>query len=349
VRLEAEKTAEENDIIARRIKAAASDLKSELTARSGKAVTAALRELLGVRRAGRQTRLHDLSAAERAVMLEQLRLVRDDVRAEAAQLSKRLRRAYDKGERAERQLQEIPDDDAFAPLLEKLQAIEHQRGALASERERLDEERRQAEHALSSAERELRRTEEHSAKASKGHQSAEIALRTVALLQQYEERTEQHRLAQIELDAARYFNRLSRKGELLSNIIIDHDSFRVRVIRWDQTELPKERLSAGEKQLLAISLLWSLAKASRRPLPVVVDTPLARLDREHRRRLLTEYLPNVSHQVVVLSNDTEVDVAAAGDLEPVTTRRIFLSHDLEMAATAVEEGYFSPVEEAARA
>ena len=87
-------------------------------------------------------------------------------------------------------------------------------------------------------------------------------------------------------------------------------------------------------------------KASQRPLPVVVDTPLARLDLEHRRRLLTEYLPNVSHQVVVLSTDTEVDVAAAADLEAVTARRIFLAHDLGSAATAVEEGYFSSTEEA---
>ncbi|HEV7836864.1 MAG TPA: hypothetical protein VGO75_02260, partial [Gemmatimonadaceae bacterium] len=158
--------------------------------------------------------------------------------------------------------------------------------------------------------------------------------------------TELRRLEGIELEAARYFNRLSRKGELLSKITIDRHSFRVRVIRWDQTELPKERLSAGEKQLLAIAILWALAQASQRALPVVVDTPLARLDQEHRRRLLTEYLPNVSHQVIVLSTDTEVDVAAAAELEAVTARRIFLAHDLGIAATAVEEGYFSSVEEA---
>lgn len=345
-RLEAEQVAEEDEVIARRIKAVASELKSELQTKSGKPVTSTVRKLLAVDSGSRARRLHEVSAAERAVMLEQLGVVRDGVRADASKLGKRLRRAQEKSEQTDRRLKEVPDSDALGPLVEDLQEVEHQRGELSSERERLDEELRQAEHELAVAERKLRRAQEESEQASKGVESAEVAHRTVRLLSAYRERTELRRLEKIELEAARYFNRLSRKGELLSKVTIDRDSFRVRVIRWDQTELPKERLSAGEKQLLAIAILWALAQASQRPLPVVVDTPLARLDQEHRRRLLTEYLPNVSHQVVVLSTDTEVDVEAATELEPVTARRIFLAHDLQSAATAVEEGYFSSVEEA---
>jgi DNA sulfur modification protein DndD len=344
-RLEAEQIAEEDEVIARRIKVASSELKSELQTKTGKPVTTAIRNLLGIGSGSHARRLHDVSAAERAVMLERLRLIRDDIRADASKLGKRLRRAQDKSEQTDCQLKEVPDSEALAPLVEELQEIEHQRGELSSERERLDEELRQAEHELNSAERKLRRAQEEAEKASKGVESAEVALRTVKLLRAYRERTELLRLEQIELEATRYFNRLSRKGELLSKITMDRDSFRVRVIRWDQTELPKERLSAGEKQLLAIAILWAFAQASQRPLPVVVDTPLARLDLEHRRRLLTEYLPNVSHQVVVLSTDTEVDVAAAAELEAVTARRIFLAHDLGSAATAVEEGYFTPAKE----
>jgi DNA sulfur modification protein DndD len=345
-RLEVERTAEEDEIIARRISAAAKDLRAELSAKDKKAVTTTIREVLGIGRAGRARRIHDVSAADRAVMLEQLHQVEKSVRTDAKRLAKRLRRAHDKGERSRRQLEEIPDDEALGPFIEQLQALEYERGELSSERERLEEEMRQAEHELRLAERDLRRVEEESTEAGKGIESAELAWRTIALLRDYGEHTELRRLEQIELEATRYFNRLSRKGELLSRITIDRGTFRVRVIRWDQTELPKERLSAGEKQLLAIAILWALAQASKRPLPVVVDTPLARLDREHRRRLLTEYLPHVSHQVIVLSTDTEVDLAAAAELQPVTARKLFLSHDLGDAATAVEEGYFSSAEEA---
>ena len=69
----------------------------------------------------------------------------------------------------------------------------------------------------------------------------------------------------------------------------------------------KERLSEGEKQIFAISVLWGLARASDRPLPAVIDTPMARLDATHRRNLVERYFPNASHQVVIFSTDTEVD------------------------------------------
>ena len=345
-RLELERVAEEDEIVVRRITAAAPQLKRKLKTDAGKQITELLRELLGVSVELTTARLHDVSAAERAVLLNDLRMVRDGVRTDAGRLAKRLRRTQSRQERAERQLRRVPDDDALAPLIEELQSTERKLGELTGEMTRLEEEHRQADHELKVAERELRRVEDAATKLNQGIQSAELALRTVALLEEYGEQAEARRLEQVALDATRYFNRLSRKGELLSQIKIDLETFRVHVVRWDGAELPKERLSAGEKQLFAIAILWSLAKASQRPLPVIVDTPLARLDHEHRRRILREYLPHVSHQVIVLSTDTEVDIAAAAELEPVTARQIFLNHDPMTASTSVEDGYFSLPEEA---
>jgi DNA sulfur modification protein DndD len=345
-RLELERVAEEDEIVVRRITTAAPQLKRKLKTDAGKQIPELLRELLGVSAELTTARLHDVSAAERAVLLNDLRVVRDGVRVDTGRLAKRLRRAQSRQERAEHQLRRVPDDDALAPLIEELQSTERKLGELTGEMTRLEEEHRQADHELKVAERELRRLEDAATKLNKGMQSAELALRTVALLEEYGEQAEARRVEQVALDATRYFNRLSRKGELLSQIKIDLETFRVHVVRWDGAELPKERLSAGEKQLFAIAILWSLAKASQRPLPVVVDTPLARLDHEHRRRILREYLPHVSHQVIVLSTDTEVDVAAAAELESVTARQIFLSHDPKTASTSVEDGYFSLPEEA---
>ena len=344
-RLDVEQAAEEDEIVARRLKDAAPKLRRKFQPVDDEPVLATLRDLLGVSAKPPPRRLHDVTAAERAVMLDQLHMVRDAVRADAARLGKRLRAAQDRVDRAERKLAQVPDDEALAPLIAELQETERQLGTLHADMGRLEDEQRQAEHELKAADRDLRRAEEADAKVTKGVKSAKLALRTIELLKEYGDRAERQRLGQIELDAARYFNRLSRKGEMLSGITISPESFRVDVLRWDGTELPKERLSAGEKQLLAIAILWALAQASRRPLPVVVDTPLARLDAEHRRRLLTEYLPHVSHQVVVLSTDTEVDMAAAAQLDDVTARRISLSHDVKTASTSVEDGYFSSAEE----
>ena len=60
----------------------------------------------------------------------------------------------------------------------------------------------------------------------------------------------------------------------------------VQLYDQDGELLPKHRLSAGEKPILAIALLWGLAQASGRQLPVAIDTPLGRLDSEHRHHLV---------------------------------------------------------------
>jgi DNA sulfur modification protein DndD len=56
--------------------------------------------------------------------------------------------------------------------------------------------------------------------------------------------------------------------------------------------------------------LRGLAKASGRPLPTIIDTPLGRLDSTRRRHLLERYFPVASHQVILLSTDEEIDAAS---------------------------------------
>jgi DNA sulfur modification protein DndD len=104
--------------------------------------------------------------------------------------------------------------------------------------------------------------------------------------------------------------------------------------------LARQRLSEGEKQIFAIFLLWGLARASARPLPAVIDTPMARLDAAHRRHLVERYFPTASHQVVILSTDTEVDRQAYQALQPAIARAYHLSYDDRGKATVGEEGYF---------
>ena len=59
---------------------------------------------------------------------------------------------------------------------------------------------------------------------------------------------------------------------------------------------------------MVISLLWALAICSKRKLPVIIDTPLSRLDSNHRTTLVQTYFPNASEQTIILSTDTEIDV-----------------------------------------
>ena len=58
--------------------------------------------------------------------------------------------------------------------------------------------------------------------------------------------------------------------------------------------------------MLATAVLWALAKTSGRPLPFMIDTPLARLDSNHRNNLVEKFFPIVSHQILIFSTDEEI-------------------------------------------
>lgn len=343
-RLEREQVAEEDEIVLRRLNAAAAAIKTELQTKSNGQPLPVLRRLLSVN-ARRRTRVHELSPAQRAVLLDRLAGVAELPQV-MAKLRRRLAKELERHERAQALLAQVPEDRAVADLLAELAELEREVGALDGDLAHAADELRQLEYERAVVARERRAVDDKLKTSSEATKATVLAVKTENLLEEFAAEAEGRRLKQIETETAWYFNRLSRKGEMLSAVAIDPVSFRVNVSRWDGSELPKERLSAGERQLFAIAVLWALAKVSRRQLPVVIDTPLARLDREHRRRLLEQYFPEVSHQVVVLSTDTEVDAAAAAELDAVIARKFWLNHDIASGVTTIEDGYFRGLGEA---
>ena len=136
------------------------------------------------------------------------------------------------------------------------------------------------------------------------------------------------------------FRRLSRKGDFIYDARIDATDFSVTLLDHAGREIPKKRLSAGEKQIYAIAMLEALAKASGRNLPIIIDTPLGRLDSKHRAKLVDAYFPVASHQVILLSTDTEVDLPFYLGLQKSISHAYHLTFDSDVGATTVEEGYF---------
>jgi len=136
------------------------------------------------------------------------------------------------------------------------------------------------------------------------------------------------------------FQQLLRKVKLGAGIRIDTSDYTLTIIDDAGIPLPPERLSAGERQLLATSMLWGLADSSLRHLPVVIDTPLGRLDRGHRSNLVREYFPNASSQVILLSTDEEVDERWLPEMENSIARTYTIEFDDDLQCSKVREGYF---------
>lgn len=123
------------------------------------------------------------------------------------------------------------------------------------------------------------------------------------------------------------FRNLLHKRNLIATVLVDPVTYKVSIENGKHQELPMDRLSAGERQLLAISVLSALIKERKGRFPVVVDTPLARLDQQHRSALIKRFFATVSHQVVVLSTDQEVDGVAYETLKPFTNAEYSLDFD----------------------
>jgi len=158
----------------------------------------------------------------------------------------------------------------------------------------------------------------------------------------YKKRLKLHKLNHLETLITECFLYLLHKSKLVHRVQIDTGSFALFLYDHEGEPVPKHRLSAGEKQLLAIALLWGLARASGRQLPVAVDTPLGRLDSKHRKNLVERYFPQASHQVILLSTDTEIRDKEVQILrqQGAIAREYLLKYDASERCTDIVPGYF---------
>lgn len=164
-------------------------------------------------------------------------------------------------------------------------------------------------------------------------------------LDAFKQRVVQRHIERIELFVLESLQHLYQKKNLIQAVHIDPQSFQVSLRSVDGEEVSMERLSAGERQLLATSLLWGLARAASRPLPMIIDTPLGRLDSQHRQSLTEHYFPSASHQVLLLSTDEEINGEVLNELLPSISRQYLLQYNMKKEYTQVVEGYFKQTKE----
>lgn len=132
------------------------------------------------------------------------------------------------------------------------------------------------------------------------------------------------------LDKKKLFDRIEMNPETLDYYCLDKDG----------NVIPKDSFSAGEKQLMVISMLWALAICSKKKLPVIIDTPLARLDSIHRKALITKYFPNASEQTIILSTDSEIDSTYYNIIKKYVSNEFTLRYDEDTKSSTIEDGYF---------
>lgn len=132
---------------------------------------------------------------------------------------------------------------------------------------------------------------------------------------------------------------MARKKDLVHRIEITADC-QVKLLNRRGEDIRETQLSAGEEQIFTQALIWAIAEVSGRSFPFVVDTPLGRLDVEHRIGVLQHFTKR-DGQVIMLSTDTEV----VGPYLEAIRRRVLCAYQLEavtedgVTVTTPHEGY----------
>lgn len=126
---------------------------------------------------------------------------------------------------------------------------------------------------------------------------------------------------------------------MVDKIEIDDDC-RVKLLDASGNDVRDMEASAGEKQIFTQALISAVSTVSGRTIPTVIDTPLGRLDKRHRRGVL-QHLAKSHRQVILLSTDTEVVGDYLNVIEPNIQKTYLIDHDVSAGTSTASPGYFN--------
>ncbi|MGI9310584.1 MAG: AAA family ATPase [bacterium] len=134
---------------------------------------------------------------------------------------------------------------------------------------------------------------------------------------------------------------IAHKDNLVSRIEIAEDGD-VKLLNEDGNNVRSSDLSAGEEQIFTQSLFSAVSAVSQRAFPLVVDTPLSRLDNEHRIGVL-KHLAQRGQQVILLSTDTEVVGPYLQAIDAYVQEKYLIEFNADgtVGRSAARLGYFS--------
>jgi DNA sulfur modification protein DndD len=286
------------------------------------------------------TFLHDIGDTGRHAILERL----SSVQAQAVLLRDALdrrERLYNELRGLETKIQSTSDDPYVSKLIQENRDVGERIGALEQEEKSIQGDIQSLESDLAKRSKQIQFRLDQREIASNAKRAVKLAQRVRTALDHFIKDLAQEKLAVLQEYMDQMYTLLKKPDEdPVRGIKVDPDTW--QVVLYDDRGRPLEKrvFSQGMKQMYALSLLWALGRASGRELPIVIDTPVGRLDKRNRWALFEKYLPVAGHQVIVLSTDTEVDMEAIKHLLPYVARQYRLDYDRATDSTVVRPGYF---------
>lgn len=165
--------------------------------------------------------------------------------------------------------------------------------------------------------------------------------RTLAAIETHVRELTNYKKEMVKIEFENMLRSLLRKQNEFSQIEFDLESAKIKLFNSQQIEIDLDSRSAGEKQMISSALIWALTRVSYLNLPIIIDTPLGRLDSKHRRTLIENFYKYLGEQVIILSTDTEFDQNYLEVMEKVSYKQYTLDYNEDRKYTVIRDGYFN--------
>ena len=232
----------------------------------------------------------------------------------------------------------VPKDDEIGPKITELNALNLELGRMKSDIDELNRKIAAKESHLKIVKSRMEKLIKLLHSENKDYAGIKIAGLAQKALTSYYMGLKAKKIIQMEKNLLNAIHVLMHKN-FISKVTIGDDNFSITIYDKNGDPITGGLMSMGEKQIVGTSLLWALAKTSGRPLPFVIDTPLARLDGIHRSKLVESFYPSASHQIVILSTDKEIDQKEYTNLKNQISKTYSLIQNRSPSVTNIVEGY----------
>lgn len=236
-------------------------------------------------------------------------------------------------------LDSAPKDDEIGPIFSRLTELNRELGELENELDHLKnlESQQRAEITMLNTKIRKNLTRKYSDKRLAA--GLDLGPKIQETLEDYSKLLRNRKIEFLERYILDGLKMLLHKENFIDKVSINPETFEVKLFKGDDDELTKDMLSKGELQMYATAVIWGLAKTSGRPLPFMIDTPLARLDEEHRDNLVENFYPSASHQIIILSTNSEITNPRYEKLRPYISKEFIIEYN-NKGKTIPREGYF---------
>jgi DNA sulfur modification protein DndD len=252
-----------------------------------------------------ETYLHaQLSGRERQFVLNRLEHVGAIALGDLQQITDDLAEAESEIQRAESRIRDLSGvEEETKRLTDEINHLSQQESETASQIQDLKRKSDGLRAQLNSKSADLERVREQVDRSQPMLQKAGRAEKIAAMIDVLARDMYPLKVAEVAEAMTDIYKRLAHKN-LMDRVEITDDC-EVRLLDRNGRDLRRFDASAGENQIFAVALISAIAQVSGAEVPMVVDTPLARLDERHRMNVL-KHLASQPGQVILLSATDEV-------------------------------------------